>query len=184
MSNLDKALEVERKATRRFMIAKNMFFVYIVAVTLFTAVQGIVVSNQLRDVVDQNAKNAQEESQKTQEYIKCIAITLLKPLAERKNVDFENCTIAEDKKSSAAPTDESTTAQVQNNAVPITTPQPITRDRSPEETTGAAPPDPNTNTPNDSTPANENSRVLTIIDGVLQEVDNSISGGKIKKSKL
>lgn len=174
---LEEALEVERKADKRFVIARNMFFVYIVAVTLFTAVQGVLVSNQLREVVDLNAKNAQEESQKTQDYVKCIAITLLKPLAERKNIDFENCTIAEEKKSSADPESNDTTPQVQGNAAPIVTPQPIVRENRPEETTGAAPPDPENENPGKSDPVrNENSRVFTIIDGILQETDGTLNG--------
>lgn len=190
-SKLENALEAEKKATKRLNVAKNMFFAYLAVVTMFTAVQSVIVSNQLRDNVEQNAKNGQKNHQLTREYVKCIAITLLKPVAQRTEVDFKNCTKEENKKSSVIDTPDTTAS---NNSItpgtgtaPMQAPQMIVRESKPDSTTGAAPPDPepedqpSSDNPN---PANENSRVWTIIDQLLQEVDNSPAGGTLNKLGL
>lgn len=180
-AGLDKALEVEKRAQRRFNIAKNMFFVYLVIVTLFTSIQTIMISQQIKDNLDASRATAADNHKKTQDYVKCVALTLLKPLAQRQGTDFENCTVTEDKKSSKVDDTDNSVSQSppSNNAIGVTPHQSGLREtNTPEETTGAAPPDPKENTDN-PTPARKNSRVLTIIDGVLKEVDDSRLGGLV-----
>lgn len=183
---LEKALAVEKKAAKRLNIAKNMFFAYLVVVTMFTAVQSVIVSNQLRDNVDQNAANGQKNHQLTRDYIKCIAVTLLKPVAQRSDVDFENCTKDENKKSSMLQQDENkqqnSISSTGTNQPPIQAPQIIVRENKPDSTTGAAPPDPDPADPSTPDPA-ETSRVLTILDAILQEADNR-AGGTLNKLGL
>lgn len=73
-------------AVRRYEIAKIVFALYFALASLFLIVQGIVVSN---DIKNDNAK----QHEKTQQYIRCIAETLTKPIAERQNgVTIDDCT--------------------------------------------------------------------------------------------
>lgn len=183
---LEKALEVNRKAEKRYGIAKNMFFVYLLIVTLFSAVQTVIISQQVKDSLEVNRANGAANHQRTQEYVKCIAITLLKPVQERSTVDFNNCTKTEAEKSSSVvnPNDTPQQNAVTNTPQPTQqAPQIIIKEKSSDESTGAAPPDPDSTPPGTGDPA-ETSRVFTILDELLREVDESRVGGTLKQLGL
>lgn len=184
---LERAKRAERKAERRYTAFRNMFFVYLVVVTLFTSFQTISIQQSIQHSLDISRQTAAMNHQRTQDYVKCIAQVLLKPLAQRTDVDFNECTIKETANSN--PKDNATAgAGDTRNSVAgqeepaIQAPQIIVRDKQIDDTPTAAPPDPET-TPDTPSPT-EDSRVLTIIDGILREVNDSPANSTLHKLGL
>lgn len=186
---LEKAVLAEKKATCRYLMFRNMFFVYLVVVTLFTSFQTIAIQNSIKDNLAVSRQTAATNHQRTQDYVKCIAQVLLKPLVQRKDTDFDECTVKETADSSLK--DNATvnggSQQKQQNSVageqqPATqAPQIIVRDSqdtnqpSQPDPVATAPPDPEeVTTPEER--AEYESTTLRIIDGILREVDNQAGG--------
>lgn len=186
---LEQAKRAERKAERRYTAFRNMFFVYLVVVTLFTSFQTIVIQQSIKDSLEISRRTAATNHQRTQDYVKCIAQVLLKPLAQRSDTDFSECTVKETANSDLKDKATAGSGDTQNSVAGQQPPviqqlQIIVRDKEPPTT--VAPPDPEVTTPptpGNQTPAND-SRVLTIIDGILREVDDSPLNSGLSKLGL
>ena len=53
--------------------------------------QLLAIQNSIQDSLVQSRKTANEYHKRTQEYVKCVAVTLLKPIVQRKSEDFDQC---------------------------------------------------------------------------------------------
>lgn len=64
----------------------------VVVITLVVIIFQLAALNvAVQNSLVESRKNAAENHQRTQEYVKCIAVTLLKPVAQRKPEDFDKC---------------------------------------------------------------------------------------------
>jgi len=92
--------ELEQKLTKKVDSANKIIKVSlwgIVGVILFTLVLIVIQLVTLQKTQENNLAamraSAAENHRQTQQYVKCIADVLLKPVADRKEVDFSECGI-------------------------------------------------------------------------------------------
>ena len=140
---LEKAIQKQAFSQRMLAISKWVFVLYFVGVTIFFIASFFNLSRQLS-----------EQQHQTQDYIKCIAVTLLKPVAQRNPEDFEKCA-AEDIPN------ENISVEAPQKPTVIQESKPVQADRKSQDT--SAPPDPEK--PAVTPPAN-NPQEPTIIDNV------------------
>lgn len=182
---LEKAKLAELKAERRFKIFRNMFFVYLIAVTLFTSIQTIAIQQSIQASLQTSRETASKNHQRTQDYVKCVAKVLLKPLSQRTTADFDECTVKETAnsglKDNATADSGSQQNRVANETQPVyQAPQIVVRDsNNPTQTTppqtNSAPPDPQAGAQQQRENSYD-SQALKIIDGILREVDRGAGG--------
>lgn len=119
--NLAEATKKFNRADHLLRVGLGVFLVFILLVITLTSVevftvQRTIAKNQVANsqasndrFTRYNAENARQQ-QITQQYIKCVATTLVTPIADRTTNQFDNC---------------SKTAQAQNlSGKPSTTPAP------------------------------------------------------------
>jgi len=138
---LERAQRRLARADTYVRLTKGAFAVYMVLVTALLAFQLYDVqrgqAEQLRtaqESLEKSIADNAKQHERTQEYIRCVASTLLVPLAQRSEQVFDRCGIKADAPS--AGTSASPTAQT----APTPTP-PTTTKSSPPQTT-STPPEP------------------------------------------
>lgn len=124
-----------------------MIFIILVIIIF----QLLAIQNSIQDSLVQSRKTAAENHKRTQEYVKCIAVTLLKPVAQRKPEDFDKCAngtidpntgafIPNEDNSIA---EQKTSSQMQVGSSPeAAAPPPLTEAPAPSQPTTSAPPNP------------------------------------------
>ena len=188
---LEEALHKQAFSAKLLSWSKWLFAAYFVGVSVFFIISFLNLSNQLNTTLEAIKKDNATQHQRTQDYTKCIAKTLLLPLAERKNIDFENCAIKADQTSFNRDDVNQQNSISSGTAPAVQAPQIIVRDSTKENgTPGGSSPPATTGSPPDPDPTEEavnpaeNSRVFTILDGILNDVDNSPVGGTLNKLGL
>lgn len=131
--------------------------VFMIFITLIIIIfQLLVIQNSIQDSLVQSRKTAAGNHKRTQEYVKCIAVTLLKPLAQRKSEDFDKCANGTiDPATGAFTTDtdnsvaeQKTSSQVQVGSSPeAAVPPAMTEAPAPSQPTTSAPPTPEKQNP-------------------------------------
>lgn len=121
---LEQALAKERKAKNLFNYSKRIFYFYLFGVTIFLIVQSFALSSQVQNTLEQQKRDNAEQHARTQQYIRCIADTLLTPLSGRTEINFDNCSNDKDSVEKTAPT--SSTQSPTNPPAPSTASEPQT----------------------------------------------------------
>lgn len=106
--------------------------------------QLLAIQNSIQSSLVQSRKTAAENHKRTQEYVKCIAVTLLKPVKERKPEDFDKCANGTiDPNTGAFITEQKTSSQMQVGGSPeAAVPPAMTEAPAPSQPTTSAPPTP------------------------------------------
>jgi hypothetical protein len=162
----------------------SMVFV-VIATLLVIIVQLVNIQNSIQESLVESRRNAAENHQRTQEYVKCIAVTLLKPLAQREAADFENCAngTIDPKTGAFIPNEDNSTAQQQNSKIqvggspPAAAPptEPETPPSNPPTTSAPPTPDP-VETPEPTVIDRLQERLKNVLNGVESTVDNIEKG--------
>ena len=151
--------------------------VFMIFITLIIIIfQLLAIQNSIQDSLVQSRKTAGENHKRTQEYVKCIAVTLLKPVAQRNPKDFDKCandTI--DPNTGAFITEQKTSSQMQVGGSPeAAVPPAMTKAPAPSQPTTSAPPTPDKEQPTGIDRLQESLKKL--LNGVESTVDTIEKG--------
>lgn len=151
----------------------SMVFV-VIATLLIIIVQLVNIQNSIQESLVESRRNAAENHQRTQEYVKCIAVTLLKPLAQREAADFENCAngTIDPKTGAFIPNEDNSTAQQQNSKIQVGGSPPASAPPTTPESPPANPP--TTSAPPTPDPTEESEP--TVVDRLQEHLKNVLNG--------
>lgn len=138
---------LEKRKTKWDRIVTGLKFslgAYAFIVLTYLAVQGILVQQQVAEVIQQvrdsqlaNQTTGTANHEKTRQYVRCIANALLVPVTEREEINFDNCTETVDSES-----DNTDTQPGSNNQQSVILPPTQSSENKPSEPVATAPPDP------------------------------------------
>lgn len=170
---MSRALERAEKrlehADKLLKAGKALFALYVVVMVTVLMAQLYSVQSDQRQLLETLVKSNKEQHQLTQGYVKCIATSLLLPLAQRNQEAFDRCGIEAGVPATSAATEQSPVApQASVGQAPSTPPpaasRPATEPTTPQPTTGG-PPDPER--PAEGNDPFEGDLLFNILDGII-----------------
>lgn len=79
------------RASKLIRISKVLMVIVLAIMIILVLVQELATQNQIQDSIKQLEAAGSANHQRTQQYVKCVADVLLKPIDQRSPSDFDKC---------------------------------------------------------------------------------------------